>query len=237
MFKFQFAAFCLFVSATLASAQVYYPQVYHPQVYQPVQTYSQPTVVYSQPVYSAPVMMPASTGQLSTSVSCCSSPPSADCPDCKYTDGIRITHTGNCTGGTTYKPYEVRCEATLAKRTETVKFYKDIIKKPLMSEVPEEYTVVYETVEFKECVVNLPCCKLEFCIPCRLVCTEKTECRMVKQNINVELRVRTSNSHIDVVAVKVPGMPTEYLLGRDLSKDEVKKRFGIDVDAKDPKPE
>lgn len=96
--------------------------------------------------------------------------------------------------------------------------FQDVVNVPVLVET------CTEVIKFETVAINLQCCTVSVCVPCKKI-TEKTQaCTSLPKKIDLE-SFRRKDGMIDVYALNVPGMPTKYVQRQKMSEDEYKVVF------------
>lgn len=162
--------------------------------------------------------------QKSDPCDCCSTPtpPCGPCNDvCKeYT-----IKPGTCSSSTSCTPIPVVYTTPVEPSCEKIPYYINCKKERREALVPKIVETCREFYRFKTIKINI-CCEIEVCVPCEKCCEKKKECKAVKECIDVDVcELQGHPGHYDVYALNVPGMPTKFVLARDISLNEVNQRF------------
>ncbi len=205
----------------------------------------QPAPIYRTPSYPTPIVVSAPTTDAAIVVA---PPPMGSACPCGpaiggVCGGICVAPpkiypiSGVCPPSTTFEEIAYIITPPTPVTCVTIPFYGDGV--PFASTVPVPVTteVCQETWLFETLKLDILCCRVVVCVPCKKVFTKKSECKEVpKANTKLVAYMRHDNS-IDVyVEDKIPGMPTKYVQQLGLSEETFKTTFPGTAVPKPPSP-
>ena len=199
--------------------------------------YPDGSVRYEDPapaaVVAAPTPAAAPAGSKTVSgVSCCPcNGGTGKCtPECKK--GKNEPEVSSlCPPGTTEcKDIPVVVDGSLETTTSEEKFYVSEEPYEAFVKVPAIEIKSTERCEFKRIKYKVDCCEISVCVPCQSCITKSKKCVLntskVKHKILVKLR---RDGTYDVYVLDVPGMPKQYLVVNEGTKQDVKETTDIDL--------
>lgn len=116
---------------------------------------------------------------------------------------------------------------------QKIDFYSTSTDGQITIDLPKKIKRCVETYKFERKSFDVCGCKVEVCVPCEICTTENSGCVAVKSSIPVKFKQRTQlvggNPVFDIWAENVKGLPNPAVLGLELTKQQVKDKYGIDL--------
>ncbi|MFO1006123.1 MAG: hypothetical protein U0929_09200 [Planctomycetaceae bacterium] len=99
--------------------------------------------------------------------------------------------------------------------------YPGKVRVPVLVENKKEF------MTFKRHAYTVGCCEYKVCIPCKCCTQSVKKCELRERNYTVKVAHRKGTEKYDVYVLNVPGMPTEWVLVMDGTKQDVKDATGV----------
>jgi hypothetical protein len=165
-------------------------------------------------------------GPLQSTDACCPCPPGPGrCHD-DCTNPPRIIYKPyNCPPTEDCKPIEVTITPGPKPDCVEIPFYCKCIDFKFTEKVPVRVIECEEIIRFKDYTIDLKCCEITVCVPCERCIVKREKCELRPLEVKIHACRRTKDKTIDVYALDVPGMPTNYVLHLRMSEDEFKKAY------------
>jgi len=133
---------------------------------------------------------------------------------------------GVCKGCKTTQPIHVippkDCEGTKI----TKKFYERDIPGEGTTMVPTKVSSCEEIYRFEKKTYSVCGCTIRVCVPCAIDTITSDKCEPMPKKVNIVARVRTGTNRADIWANGVPGLPSQAVLGTNLTSAEANAKFG-----------
>lgn len=116
---------------------------------------------------------------------------------------------------------------------QKIDFYGPTTDGQITVDLPKKIKRCVETYKFERKSFDVCGCKVEVCVPCEICTTENSGCVAVKSSIPVKFKQRTQliggNPVFDIWAENVKGLPNPAVLGLELTKQQIKDKYGIEL--------
>ena len=158
----------------------------------------------------------------------------SNCPCGCGENGRCVENPGNCdlwvtpghnSGTVSSRPYPVTPPKDCKGSISNISFYRGEQRCNATIKVPKKVEQTEEKYKFERKTWNVCGCKVSVCVPCEIETICSTQCQPADETVELIAKIRTRTGKADIWVEGVTGLPSEAVLGLNMTSRQANQRF------------